>query len=53
MAILSPEQIEKLQENDKVVQDSLAPVAKLEIGLIIRPGATKPDLSTVHRLKQQ
>jgi molybdate transport system substrate-binding protein len=52
VAILSPEQIKHLRENDKVVEDSRAPVAKLEIGLIIRRGTTKPDLSTVHKLKQ-
>jgi molybdate transport system substrate-binding protein len=52
VAILSPEQIEQLEEDDKVVEDSRTPVAKLEIGVIIRRGATKPDLSTVHKLKQ-
>src|SRR6476646_5386355 len=32
LAILSPEQIEQLQEEDKIVEDSLAPIAKLEFG---------------------
>ena len=52
VVILSPEQIEQLGENDKVDDDSGTPVAKLEIGVIIRRGAAKPDLSTVHKLKQ-
>jgi molybdate transport system substrate-binding protein len=52
LAILSPEQIEQLQEEDKIVEDSLIPVAKLEFGVIIRKGATKSDVSTVHALKQ-
>src|ERR1017187_2205858 len=52
LAILSPKQIERLQEEDKIVEDSLAPIAKLEFGVIIRKGATKPDVSTVHELKQ-
>ena len=52
LAILSPEQIEQLQEEDKIVEDSLTPVAKLEFGVIIRKGATKPDVSRVHALKQ-
>lgn len=52
LAILSPEQIEQLQEQDKIVEDSLTPVAKLEFGVIIRKDATKPDVSTVHLLKQ-
>ena len=52
LAILSPKQIEQLQEDDKIVKDSLTPIAKLEFGVIIRTGATKPDVSTVHALKQ-
>jgi molybdate transport system substrate-binding protein len=52
LAILSPKQIEQLQEEDKIVKDSLIPIAKLEFGVIIRKGATKPDVSTVHALKQ-
>ena len=52
LAILSPEQIEQLQEEDKIVEDSLVPLAKLEFGMIIRKGATRPDVSTVHALKQ-
>jgi molybdate transport system substrate-binding protein len=52
LAILSPEQIEQLQEEDKIVEDSLTPIAKLEFGAIIRKGAPKPDVSTVHSLKQ-
>ena len=52
LVILSPKQIKQLQEEDKIVEDSLIPVAKLEFGVVIRKGATKPDLSTVHALKQ-
>ena len=52
LAILAPEQIEQLQEEDKIIEDSLTPVAKLEFGVIIRKGATKPDVSRVHALKQ-
>jgi len=52
LAILSPNQIEQLQDKDKIVEDSLAPIAKLEFGVIVRKGAAKPDVSTVHSLKQ-
>ena len=52
LAILSPKQIEQLQEDDKIIKDSLIPIAKLEFGVIIRKGATKPDVNTVHALKQ-
>jgi len=52
LAILSPEQIEQLQEEDKIVEDNLIPLAKLEFGVIIRKGATKPDVGTVRSLKQ-
>jgi molybdate transport system substrate-binding protein len=52
LAILSPKQIEQLQDEGKIVEDSIAPVAKLAYGVIIRKGTTKPDVSTVHGLKQ-
>jgi molybdate transport system substrate-binding protein len=52
LAILSPKQIEQLEEEDKIVEDSLIPIAKLEFGVIIRKGSTKPDVSTVRALKQ-
>src|ERR1019366_5835542 len=52
LVILSPKQIERLQQKDKIVEDSLAPIAKLEFGVIIRKGAPKPDVGTVHALKQ-
>ena len=52
LAILSPEQIEQLEEDGKIVEDSSMPIAKLEIGVVVRKDTKKPDLSTVHRLKQ-
>jgi molybdate transport system substrate-binding protein len=52
LAILSPKQIELLEEEDKIVEDSLIPIARLELGIIIRKGGTKPDMSTVRALKQ-
>src|SRR5664279_297763 len=52
LAILSPKQIEQLEKEDRIVEDSLVPVAKLEYGVIIRKGTTKPDVSTVRALKQ-
>jgi molybdate transport system substrate-binding protein len=52
VAILPPEQIQQLQDGEKIIDDNLIPVAKLEIGIVIRKGATKPNLGTVHALKQ-
>lgn len=52
LAILFPKQIEQLQDEGKIVEDSIAPIAKLAFGVIIRKGTTKPDVSTVHGLKQ-
>ena len=52
LAILSPKQLERLQEEDKIVEDSLTLIAKLEFGVIIRKGAAKPDVSTVRALVQ-
>jgi molybdate transport system substrate-binding protein len=52
LAILFPKQIEQLQDEGKIVEHSIVPIAKLAFGLIIRKGTTKPDVSTVHGLKQ-
>jgi molybdate transport system substrate-binding protein len=52
LAILSPMQIEQLQEGDKIVENTLTLIAKLEFGVIIPRGTTKPDVSTVHALIQ-
>jgi molybdate transport system substrate-binding protein len=52
LAILSPKQIEQLQDEGKIVEDSAAPIAKLAFGVIVPKGTTKPDVSTVHGLKQ-
>jgi molybdate transport system substrate-binding protein len=52
LAILDPKQIEQLQDEGKIIDDSIAPIAKLAFGVIIRKGTTKPDVSTVHGLKQ-
>jgi molybdate transport system substrate-binding protein len=52
LAILTPKQIEQLEDEGKIVEDSIAPIAKLAFGVIIRKGTTKPDVSTVHGLKQ-
>src|SRR5512139_4060343 len=50
VVILSPDQIEDLQEDDKIVEDSVTPIAKAELGLIIRKNAPKPEMSTVRTL---
>jgi molybdate transport system substrate-binding protein len=50
LAILSPKQVERLQEEGKIVEDSVTPITKLEFGVVIRKGATKPDVSTVRAL---
>jgi molybdate transport system substrate-binding protein len=52
VAILSPQQIKQLQDEGKIVEDSLAPIAKLEYGVFIQKGVPKPDMNTVHALKQ-
>jgi molybdate transport system substrate-binding protein len=52
LAILSPKQIEQLQDEGKIVEDSAIPIAKLAFGVIVRKGSSKPNVSTVHGLKQ-
>jgi len=51
VAILSPDQIEELQESNKIVEDSVTRIAKAELGLIVRKGAPKPDMGTVRTLR--
>ena len=52
LAILYPQQIEQLQNEGKIVEGRISPIAKLAFGVIIRKGTTKPDVSRVHGLKQ-
>jgi molybdate transport system substrate-binding protein len=58
LVILYPKQIERLESGGelegtgKIVEHSIAPIAKLAFGVIVRKGAPKPDVSTVHKLKQ-
>jgi molybdate transport system substrate-binding protein len=50
LAILYPQQIEQLQNEGKIVEHSNILIAKLAFGVIVRKGAAKPDVSTVHAL---
>jgi molybdate transport system substrate-binding protein len=52
LAILSPEKIKELQDENKIVKNKAVSIAKIEFGVIVRKGATKPDVSTVRALKQ-
>ena len=50
VAILYTEQIEELDDDEKLLEDTATPIAKLPLGIIIRKGAPKPDVSTVRSL---
>lgn len=52
LAILYPQQIERLKNDGEIVENSMTPIATLAFGVIVRKGAAKPDVSTVHALKQ-
>ena len=52
VAILYPQQVEQLQEAGKIVDNSITAIAKLAFGVIIRKGATKPNVDSVRGLKQ-
>ncbi len=52
LAILYPQQIGQLQDDGEIVENSVTPIAKLAFGVIVRKGAAKPDVGTVHALKQ-
>jgi molybdate transport system substrate-binding protein len=52
VVILTPAMLEDLTKQGKVVSDSKADVAKVGIGVAVRAGAAKPDLSTPESFKQ-
>jgi molybdate transport system substrate-binding protein len=52
VVIVSRSQLQKLEGNGKVVPGSLADVAGIALGVAIRKGAPKPDISTVEAFKR-
>lgn len=52
VVILSPQQIERLRNDGKLVDDNLLPLAKIEYGVFVKSGAPKPDVSRVRTLRQ-
>jgi molybdate transport system substrate-binding protein len=52
VVIVSRSQLEKLQSDGKVVPGSSANIAGIALGVAIRAGAPKPDISSVEAFKQ-
>jgi molybdate transport system substrate-binding protein len=52
LVIVSGSQLQKLQSDGKVVQGSLIDIAGISLGVAVRKGAVKPDISTVEALKR-
>jgi molybdate transport system substrate-binding protein len=52
VVIVSRSQLQKLASNGKVVQGSLVDIAGISLGVAVRMGAPKPDISTVEAFKQ-
>ena len=52
VAILTPAMIEELAKTGKVAAGSAAAVAKVGLGVAIRAGAPKPDISSVDAFKR-
>jgi molybdate transport system substrate-binding protein len=52
VVILSRSQLEKLEGNGKVASGSLVNIAGISLGVAVRKGAPKPDLSNVEAFKQ-
>jgi molybdate transport system substrate-binding protein len=52
VVIVSRSQLQKLASEGKVIKDSLADIAGIALGVAIRKGAPKPDLSTVEAFKR-
>jgi molybdate transport system substrate-binding protein len=52
VVIVSRSQLQKLESDGKVVQGSLVDVAGIALGVAIRKGAPKPDISNVEAFKR-
>jgi molybdate transport system substrate-binding protein len=52
VVIVSRSQLQKLESNGKVVQGSLVDIAGIALGLAVRKGAPKPDISNVEAFKR-
>jgi molybdate transport system substrate-binding protein len=52
VVIVSRSQLEKLASNGKVVPDSLVNIAGIALGVAVRKGAPKPDISNVEAFKR-
>lgn len=52
VAIVSRQQIEALEKDGKVISGSRADIAKVGVGLFVRKGAPKPDISSVDAFKR-
>ena len=52
VVIVSRSQLEKLASNGKVVPGSLVNIAGIALGVAVRKGAPKPDLSNVEAFKR-
>jgi molybdate transport system substrate-binding protein len=52
VAIITPAEIENLKSRDKVAADSRIDLARVGIAVWIRPGAERPDISSVDAFKQ-
>jgi molybdate transport system substrate-binding protein len=52
VAIVSRQQIEDLRKEGKIVEGSRVDLAKVGVGVAVRKGAAKPDLSSVEALKR-
>jgi molybdate transport system substrate-binding protein len=52
VVIVSRSQLQKLESTGKVVQGSLVDIAGISLGLAVRKGAPKPDISNVEAFKR-
>jgi molybdate transport system substrate-binding protein len=52
VVIVSRSQLQKLERNGKVLQGSLVNIAGIALGVAVRKGAPKPDISNVEAFKQ-
>jgi len=52
LVVLTPAALEQLTQKGKIVSGSSVPLARVAIGVAVKDGATKPDISTVDAFKR-